>query len=125
MTAQGGTLLHDHGIGNARGFNFVAQTVPAQANVVAGRRTQPLFGLGLVDATPDATFRAIAAVEAARHPRSAGRVATVIDLGTGASAVGKFGWKSQVPTLFQFSGDASLNEMGITSPQFPDEVCPG
>ena len=38
--------------------------------------------------------------------------------------VGKFGWKAQVPNLFQFSGDAYLNEMGITSPMFPDENCP-
>ena len=38
--------------------------------------------------------------------------------------VGKFGWKAQVPTLQQFSGDAYLNEMGITSPDFPNENCP-
>jgi CxxC motif-containing protein (DUF1111 family) len=125
MTSQGGTLLHDHGIGNVSGFNFVGETIPAEANVIARRRTQPLFGLGLVDATPDSTFRAIAAYEAAHSPGSAGRVASVVDLSAGALAVGKFGWKSQVPTLFQFSGDAALNEMGITSPQFPNEVCPG
>ncbi len=29
-----------------------------------------------------------------------------------------------MPTLFQFSGDAYLNEMGITSPDFPNENCP-
>ena len=29
-----------------------------------------------------------------------------------------------MPTLFQFSGDAYLNEMGITNPQFPNENCP-
>ena len=125
LTSLGGTLLHDHGIGAVQGFNYAGETVPAQANVIAGRRTQPLFGLGLVDATPDATFRAIAAVEAARTPSTAGRAASVVDLGTGQPAVGKFGWKSQIPTLFQFSGDAALNEMGITSPQFPSEICPG
>jgi CxxC motif-containing protein (DUF1111 family) len=38
--------------------------------------------------------------------------------------VGKFGWKAQVPTLFQFAGDAYLNEMGITNPMFPNENCP-
>jgi CxxC motif-containing protein (DUF1111 family) len=35
--------------------------------------------------------------------------------------VGRFGWKSQHASLESFSGDAYLNEMGITSPMFPDE----
>jgi CxxC motif-containing protein (DUF1111 family) len=51
-------------------------------------------------------------------------VSVVTDLSTNRLAVGKFGWKAQVPSLFQFSGDAYLNEMGITNPQFPDENCP-
>jgi len=38
--------------------------------------------------------------------------------------VGRFGWKAQVPTLFQFAGDALVNEMGITTPDFPNENCP-
>jgi CxxC motif-containing protein (DUF1111 family) len=38
--------------------------------------------------------------------------------------VGRFGWKAQVPTLHQFAGDAYLNEMGITSPEFPNESDP-
>jgi len=42
----------------------------------------------------------------------------------GMQTMGKFGWKAQVPTLFQFSGDALLNETGITNPGFPDENCP-
>jgi CxxC motif-containing protein (DUF1111 family) len=124
LTEKGGTLLHDHGIGPVAGFNFVAEAIPPEANVVTARRTQPVFGLGLADATPDSVFVALAATQARDAPAQAGRAAMVIDLGTGQKAVGRFGWKAQVPTLFQFSGDAALNEMGITSPQFPDEVCP-
>jgi CxxC motif-containing protein (DUF1111 family) len=124
LTALGGTLLHDHGIGAVSGYNFTAETIPARANVTARRRTQPLFGLGLVDATPDSTFHAIASYQAVHSPQSAGRVANVVDLSTAQPSVGRFGWKAQVPTLFQFAGDAALNEMGITSPQFPNEVCP-
>ena len=48
----------------------------------------------------------------------------VTDVVTGRLAVGKFGWKAQVPTLLNFSGDAYLNEMGITSAAFPTENCP-
>src|SRR5205823_2369441 len=90
----------------------------------AGRRTTPLFGLGLVDSVPAITLLSLAAIEARWHPATAGRPNIVTDVVTGKRAVGKFGWKSQVPTLLHFSGDAYLNEMGITSPLFPNENCP-
>src|SRR5262249_26238196 len=79
---------------------------------------------GLVDAVPDARLIALASDEALRDPRRAGRPNMVTDVTTGNVAVGRFGWKSQVPNLLQFSGDAYLNEMGITTPLFPDENCP-
>src|SRR5207247_8288227 len=43
---------------------------------------------------------------------------------TGQNQLGRFGWKAQVPTLHLFSGDAYLNEMGITTPTFPNENLP-
>src|SRR6185369_16093941 len=124
LIAEGGSLMQDHGIGEVPGFSFAAESVPADANVVAQRRTTPLFGLGLVDATPDDTFQALAARQARATPKIAGRVALVPDLVAGKDAVGKFGWKNGNPTLLQFSADAYLNEMGITSPLFPNENCP-
>ena len=125
MTAQGGSLLQDHGIGaTADGYFFEAEQVPADATIVARRRTTPLFGLGLVDAVPDSEIRAIAAAQRIFAPAIAGKVAMVPDLAAGKQAVGKFGWKNGNPTLFQFSGDAYLNEMGITSPFFRNENCP-
>jgi CxxC motif-containing protein (DUF1111 family) len=48
----------------------------------------------------------------------------VTELRTGATRVGRFGWKAQVPTLHQFSGDAYVNEVGVTNPEFPSENCP-
>ena len=113
LAELGGSLLQDHGIGPVPGHDFPAETVPAKANVVASRRTTPLFGLGLVDATPDAQFRSIAAWQARNAPDAAGTVAVVDNLFTGARSVAKFGWKNVNPTLLQFSGDAYLNEMGI------------
>jgi CxxC motif-containing protein (DUF1111 family) len=38
--------------------------------------------------------------------------------------VGRFGWKAQQGRLHAFSGDAYLNEMGITNPLFPTENAP-
>ncbi|HZJ54915.1 MAG TPA: di-heme oxidoredictase family protein [Myxococcaceae bacterium] len=125
LPEHGGSLIQVRGIGVAGGCDFSGELVPAQATLVSGRRTTPLFGLGLVDAVPESTFRYIAQIERALWPHEAGRVAVVHDIARNRAAVGRFGWKNQVPTLHQFSGDAYLNEMGITSPEFPDENCPG
>jgi CxxC motif-containing protein (DUF1111 family) len=97
------------------------ELVPAEANVIARRRTTALFGLGLVDATPDVTFTALAA----NQPRAIrGRAARVSNISRRTSSVGKFGWKAQMPTLFQFAGTAYLNELGITNPEYPNEQAP-
>jgi CxxC motif-containing protein (DUF1111 family) len=124
LTALGGSLIQTDGIGPASACTFVGEQVPPEATIVAGRRTTPLFGLGLVDAVPDAAFLALARAQKLFQPAIAGRVNIVTDVTTGRRAVGKFGWKAQVPNLLQFSADAYLNEMGITTPLFPDESCP-
>jgi CxxC motif-containing protein (DUF1111 family) len=123
LSALGGPLIQVNGIGVVGDCDYAGETVPAQA-IASGRRTTPLFGLGLVDALTAGALQALAADQRARSPEEAGRVAMVRDVVTGGTKVGKFGWKSQVPTLHQFAGDAYLNEMGITSPDFPNENCP-
>ncbi|HSP77395.1 MAG TPA: di-heme oxidoredictase family protein, partial [Myxococcaceae bacterium] len=42
----------------------------------------------------------------------------------GASRVGRFGWKAQTPTLFQFSSEPFNIEMGVSTPFFPREGTP-
>src|SRR3977135_3563405 len=72
LAGLGGSLLQDHAIAN-----FVPEVVPAEATVIAKRRTTPLFGLGLVDATPDRTFLAIALTQAILSPSLAGKPSIV------------------------------------------------
>ena len=133
MPELGGSLLQDRAIGfvtvQAGSYTYLPEIVPpagpGESRVVARRRTQPLFGLGLVDATPSSTFIGIAIVQSILNPSIAGTPSVVPDPSNGGrAALGKFGWKAQVPSLFVFSGDAYLNEMGITNPLFPDENCP-
>jgi CxxC motif-containing protein (DUF1111 family) len=126
LTALGGSLMQDHALGLPDGVAhaFKPETVPAAATIVTQRRTTSLFGLGLVDATTDADFVALAQTQANRRNGVAGRVSLVDNIRAGMKTVGKFGWKAQVPTLLQFAGDAYVNEMGITSPDFPQESCP-
>lgn len=38
-----------------------------------------------------------------------------------SARIGRFGWKSQHASLESFAADAYVNEMGITSPLFPEE----
>jgi CxxC motif-containing protein (DUF1111 family) len=127
MTSVGGSLIQDHGIGPVDAdpaHVYIAEVIPADATITAGRITTPLFGLGLVDAVPDQYFLDLARLQAATSARTAGTPNMVFEISSGRMRVGRFGWKAQVPTLFQFSGDAYLNEMGITNPEFPSENCP-
>ena len=129
LAELGGSLVQSRGIGPITTVDgthsFVGEVPPPEANVTATRLTQSLQGLGFVDAVPDATWLASAEAELVADPATAGRVHVVFDLASGSAAVGKFGWKAQVPTLVQFAGDALRNEIGITSPLgFRDEVCP-
>jgi CxxC motif-containing protein (DUF1111 family) len=127
MPKWGGSLMQDHGIGailtEHGAYNYVAEVMPPSSNVKAGRVTTPLFGLGLVDAVPDASLLALAAQQARFTPSTAG-VAHMVTDANGATRVGRFGWKAQVASLHTFSGDAYLNEMGFTSPEFPNENPP-
>ncbi|HEY2155854.1 MAG TPA: di-heme oxidoredictase family protein, partial [Isosphaeraceae bacterium] len=124
LIAFGGPAIQDRGIGRFNGVNFVGEVVPPQATIVAHRRTIPLFGLGLVDAVPDSAFVALAEHEHETSPATAGVVSIATDPATGHTRVGRFGWKAQEPTLLAFAGDAYLNELGVTTPFFPNENCP-
>ncbi|HTE55674.1 MAG TPA: di-heme oxidoredictase family protein [Kofleriaceae bacterium] len=95
---------------------------PATATVKnVGRRTTALFGLGLMDSMPDAVFPQVQATQPASVRGIAQSVAIVLpdvrdpNQRIGSQRVGRFGWKGLVPSLLVFSGDAYLNEMGITT----------
>jgi len=119
-----GTLVHAKGIGLFNGVDFVGEVVPPEANVVAGRRVNPLFGLGLVDAVPDQSLKNLAQFEQGFTPATAGRVNVVTDVASGQPVVGRFGWKCQIGTVLTFAANAYQNEMGITTPFFPNENPP-
>jgi CxxC motif-containing protein (DUF1111 family) len=124
LTQFDGTLVHARGIGLFNGVNFVGEVVPPEANVVAGRRVNPLFGLGLVDAVPDQVLKDLAQFEQFFSPATAGRANVVTDVASGQPRVGRFGWKCQIGTVLTFSANAYQNEIGVTTPFFPNENPP-
>lgn len=91
------------------------ESIPPQANVTAQRVTPSVLGGGLIEAIDDADI--LANETTPPSPAVSGRAHLVVPLETpgGAQRVGRFGWKAQVATLLTFSGDAALNELGVTN----------
>jgi CxxC motif-containing protein (DUF1111 family) len=118
---NGGTLFHLFSIPS---HNCQVQ-IPEEANVVARRMAIPVFGAGLVEAIPDETIIAGEDPDDLDGDGISGRAARIVDVASGQSRIGRFGWKSQHATLLAFSADAYRNEMGITNDLFPDEVALG
>lgn len=113
----GGSLLQRFAIDPA-----VREHIPAEANVIAQRLATPLFGAGLIEALSDDDILLNAQ---RRQPDGVqGRVSMVLDVASGKNRVGRFGWKAQQASLLAFSGDAYVNEMGVTNRLFPVENAP-
>ncbi len=86
---------------------------------VAGRAALALFGDGLVEAVSDQTLIQLAQNE----PQSVrGTAKMVTENFLHSTHVGRFGWKDDHAFLRAFSGDAYLNEMGITNPDNPTDT---
>lgn len=125
--ARGGSLRQLQTVGSFTGLNGQACTVPLEHEPPeatihnVGRLTTPLFGLGLVDAMPDSFFDSLASAQPSSIRGIANRVTVLLPNPTDPSQslrgtrVGRFGWKAGVATLTQFSADAYVNEMGITT----------
>jgi CxxC motif-containing protein (DUF1111 family) len=90
------------------------EVVPPEADVSIHRLTTSTFGIGLTEAIADADIQFYA--DNPPSPDVSGIVQPVIPLeGPPTPRVGRFGWKAQQATVLSFSGDASLNEMGLTN----------
>lgn len=89
-----------------------------RANVIF-RIPTPVFGLGLVEATPDSVLRANLAANAAQKAFLGirGKFNTSGNDGT----ITRFGWKAQNKSLLIFSGEAYNVEQGVSNDVFPSE----
>ena len=91
----------------------------------AGTLTSPriapaVHGLGLLEAIPDATLRALADPDDSNQDGISGRLNIVPDLINGGTAIGRFGWKANEPSLRQQAAAAFAGDLGITTTLFPD-----
>ncbi len=78
-----------------------------------------LFGLGLVENTPDATLKAAGAAHAGMKGRLG--IAGHFNLSPNDGTISRFGWKAQDKSLLMFAGEAYVVEQGVTNELFPNE----
>jgi CxxC motif-containing protein (DUF1111 family) len=110
----GGSLVHSRAT-----FPDIVERVSFEDDVRTFRISTNTLGDGFVECISNETLLAIRD----RQPASMRGDAVMVPVleGDGAPRIGRFGWKSQHASLESFSADAYLNEMGITSPLFPEE----
>ena len=101
---------------NLRQPDFAAQLA---ANNVIFRIPTPLFGLGLVENTPDSVLKANLASTAGQ--RQGLGIGGTFNLSGNDGTIMKFGWKAQNKSLTMFAGEAYNVEIGITNDVMPNE----
>ena len=104
---------------------FRSATQGSQANVgnftFLGSQRNPtaLFGAGVIDAIPDEAIKANAGKKHKDFPEVQGRVAKLKD-----GRIGRFGWKNQTATLYDFAMTACAVELGLEVPDQPQAGVP-
>jgi CxxC motif-containing protein (DUF1111 family) len=88
-------------------------------NNVIFRIPTPLFGLGLVEATPDSTLQANLATNQAAKTRLG--ISGTFNVSGNDGTITRFGWKAQNKSLMVFAGEAYNVEMGVSNEAFVNE----
>jgi len=105
-------------------YRFVPEGGGDGADVLLSPRVAPaVFGLGLLDAIPEATIEARADPDDADGDGVSGRINRVWDPAREAMRLGRFGWKANAAGLRVQNADALLGDIGITTSLFPDQNC--
>ncbi|MEM7228751.1 MAG: di-heme oxidoredictase family protein [Planctomycetota bacterium] len=107
LDGLGGSLLQQSAISPD-----CLEDIPAEANVFAQRLTPSVLGGGLIEAIEDADI--LANIQPGPDVTGVARMVNPLE-DPGSTIVGRFSWKAGVGTILTFSGDAALNEMGLTN----------
>ena len=110
----GGSLVHSRAT-----HPDAAELVNVEDDVRTFRISTNTLGAGFIEAISNSTLLGLSALQP-ESLRGTPIMVPVLER-PGTMRVGRFGWKNQHGSLESFSGDAYLNEMGITSPMFPEE----
>ena len=83
--------------------------------MISPRIAQPMIGLGLLEAIPDAAILANEDPDDRDGDGISGRANRVWSIEREALAIGRFGWKAGNPTVLQQSVEAAAGDMGLGS----------
>ncbi len=92
------------------------------ATAISPRLTQPIIGMGLLQAVPEEIILALADSEDRDGDGISGRPNRVA-VGNGEARLGRFGWKANQPDLLAQTVAALSQEQGITSSHDPRGNC--
>ena len=99
---------------------------PLPDDVEISPRVAPVvFGLGLLEAIPEATILALADEDDQNGDGISGKANYVWDVQKNGLSLGRFGWKANQPTLLQQVASAYHDDMGITTSLLPRENSDG
>jgi CxxC motif-containing protein (DUF1111 family) len=140
IDAPGGSLINDRAIDSkvqervpplyTAGIVGNGPPIAAEEPVRTFRTSLNLLGDGFVEAIPNGTLLAISNAQSdGSNGQVQGQTLAVPVLEANfqenrdcadpnqpcTRRIGRFGWKDQIPSLLSFSGDAYLNEVGITN----------
>lgn len=142
---MGGPVIEKNTIAGepgAEACTMPADTVPPLPGITtSNRHTPPVFGFGLLDAVPDEEILSWQGKKQWKAPGVIGVANWGIEMEAlqrlraftfditrkqpvGAPRVGRFGWKAQTATLYQFSTEPFNIELGVSTPFFPRENTP-
>ncbi len=102
---SGGSMAHRFTLSGER------PPVDPLSDVFELRQTPAVFGLGLVDRIEESAIRANEDPTDADGDGISGRAHVLAD-----GRVGRLGWRADVPSLIEFSRDATTNELGLSVP---------
>lgn len=89
---------------------------------ISGRIAPAVAGVGLLDAISEETLRSMADPNDSNRDGISGKLNKVWDVEKNQYSVGRFGWKSEHPTVRQQTAAAFHGDIGITSSLFPQPV---
>lgn len=91
-------------------------------SVFSLRSAQPMIGMGLLEAIPDADI--LSRVRATPDADGVkGQANYAYDPETGAVRLGRYGWKASKVSLRHQAAGAALLDMSVTSPVYPNRDC--
>lgn len=104
-------------------YSLVESYIPIPANILLSPRIgSPVFGLGLLEAIPEADILADIDANDANQDGIYGKANYVYDVISKQTKLGRFGWKANTASLLEQCAAAFNNDMGITNYVFPYET---